>query len=62
MPLARGTGAYGGKFVQMGPHLYRGGVGARPTILQIYWYKGDINKKLVVGHVRRKLRDDSNSN
>lgn len=56
------TIAYGGKFVQMGPHLCRGGVGAPPTILRIYWYKDDVNKKLVVGHVGRKLRDDSNTN
>lgn len=56
------TVSYNGTTVQMGPHLCRGGVGAPPTILRIYWYKDDATKKLVVGHVGRKLRDESNPN
>jgi hypothetical protein len=56
------TISYLGQLVQMGPHLCRGGVGAPPTILRIYWFKDDANKKLVVGHVGRKLRDESNPN
>ena len=56
------TVSYNGTSVQMGPHLCRGGVGAPPTILRIYWYKDDATKKLVVGHVGRKLRDESNPN
>lgn len=52
---------YRGQKVLMGPHLRRG-VGAPSTILRIYWYKDDEDKKLVVGHVGRKLRDDSNRN
>jgi hypothetical protein len=54
--------SYGDQTVLMGPHLCRGGVGAPPTILRIYWYKDDVGKKLVVGHVGRKLRDTSNKN
>jgi hypothetical protein len=56
------TVTYDGQSVQLGPHLCRGGVGAPPTILRIYWYKDDAGKKLVVGHVGRKLRDESNPN
>jgi hypothetical protein len=52
---------YDGKTEQMGPHLRRG-VGPPPTILGIYWFKDDDLKKLVIGHVGRKLRDDSNKN
>lgn len=52
---------YNGQKVLMGPHLRRG-VGAPPTILRIYWYKDDEDRKLVVGHVGKKLRDDSNRN
>lgn len=53
---------YGNQTVLLGPHLCRGGVGAPPTILRIYWYKDDEGQKLVVGHVGRKLRDVSNRN
>lgn len=53
--------SYDGKTVLMGPHLRRG-VGAPATILRIYWVKDDEAQKLVVGHVGRKLRDDSNRN
>jgi hypothetical protein len=53
---------YNGETVMLGPHLCRGGVGAPSTILRIYWYKDDSTKKLVVGHVGRKLRDVSNRN
>lgn len=53
--------SYDGKSELMGPHLRRG-VGAPPTILRIYWVKDDDAGKLVVGHVGRKLRDDSNKN
>lgn len=52
---------YGGRTELMGPHLRRG-VGPPPTILGIYWFKDDDAKRLVVGHVGRKLRDDSNRN
>jgi hypothetical protein len=52
---------YKGQKAMLGPHLRRG-VGAPPTILRIYWYKDDESRKLVVGHVGRKLRDDSNRN
>jgi hypothetical protein len=52
---------YKGRKAMLGPHLRRG-VGAPPTILRIYWYKDDESRKLVVGHVGRKLRDDSNRN
>ena len=51
----------GGRIVQLGPHLCRGGVGAPSTILRIYWFKDDEHKNLVVGHVSKKLRDVSNS-
>lgn len=52
---------YKAQKVMLSPHLRRG-VGAPPTILRIYWFKDDENRKLVVGHVGRKLRDDSNRN
>jgi len=52
---------YDGKSELMGPHLRRG-VGPPPTILGIYWFKDDDLQKLVVGHVGRKLRDESNKN
>ena len=50
----------GGRRVHMGPHLRRG-VGPPNTILRIYWYVDEDTKQIFVGHVGRKLRDDSNN-
>ena len=55
------TISYDGKTALMGPHLRRG-KGPPAKILGIYWFKDDALKKLVVGHVGRKLRDESNKN
>lgn len=49
----------GGRTVLMGPHLRRG-TGPAMDILRIYWYVDDATKQLFVGHVGRKLRDQSN--
>jgi hypothetical protein len=51
---------YAGATVLMGPHLRRG-IGAPEAILRIYWYRDDLAKQLVVGHVGRKLRDKKNA-
>jgi hypothetical protein len=50
---------FGGRRCMMGPHLRRG-VGPPVAILRIYWYADEETKQLVVGHVGRKLRDESN--
>lgn len=48
-----------GETIMLGPHLARG-VGAPNEILRIYWYPDPDTRRFVVGHVGRKLRDDSN--
>lgn len=48
-----------GSVIMLGPHIARG-VGAPAAIMRIYWYVDADSKVLVVGHVGRKLRDDSN--
>ena len=50
---------YQGEKIMLGPHIARG-VGAPSTIMRIYWYVDTEAQVLVVGHVGRKLRDDSN--
>jgi hypothetical protein len=45
----------------LGPHLVRG-VGAVASILRIYMHFDNERQRIVVGHVGRKLRDDSNRN
>ncbi len=45
--------------VLLGPHIAHG-TGAPRSIMRLYWYVDNENKTLVVGHVGRKLRDDSN--
>jgi hypothetical protein len=45
----------------LGPHFARG-IGSPNDILRIYWAVDDETKKLIVGHVGRKLRDDGNRN
>lgn len=47
--------------VMLGPHLRRG-VGSVASILRIYMYMDTSQHKIVIGHVGRKLRDDSNRN
>ena len=50
-----------GIVVQLGPHIRRG-IGAVATIMRIYMYFDTANQQIVIGHVGRKLRDDSNRN
>lgn len=50
---------FAGAKVLMRPHLRRG-VGSPNKILRIYWHVDDRSHQLVVGHVGRKLRDQSN--
>lgn len=50
---------YQGAKIMLGPHIARG-VGAPSAIMRIYWYADTEARVLVVGHVGRKLRDDSN--
>lgn len=54
------TRDYSGESIVLGPHLRRG-VGAPTAILRIYMWFDTSNEKIVIGHVGRKLRDDSNS-
>ncbi len=49
----------GDEKVLMGPHLRRG-TGSPAEILRVYWYVDDATKQIFVGHVGRKLRDQSN--
>ncbi len=49
------------KNVLMGPHLRRG-VGSVAAILRIYMYFDMDSRRVVVGHVGRKLRDGTNKN
>jgi len=49
----------GNQKVLMGPHLRRC-TGSPVEILRIYWYVDDATKQIFVGHVGRKLRDQSN--
>jgi hypothetical protein len=50
---------YKGEMVYLRSHLATG-VGAPSTILRIYWYEDGEDRTLVIGHVGRKLRDNSN--
>lgn len=52
--------SYENKTIMLGPHIAHG-VGAVTAVMRIYWYRDNDNKILVVGHVGKKLRDDSNS-
>lgn len=52
---------YKDQVVMLGPHLRRG-IGAVASILRIYMYFDTDDQRIVVGHVGRKLRDDSNRN
>jgi hypothetical protein len=47
--------------IMLGPHIRRG-IGAVSAILRIYLYFDSTHQKILVGHVGRKLRDDSNRN
>lgn len=47
--------------IMLGPHIRRG-IGAVSAILRIYLYFDSTHHKILVGHVGRKLRDDSNRN
>jgi hypothetical protein len=48
--------AYLGRTVMLGPHIARG-TGSAEAILRIYWFVDTENKRIVIGHVGRKLRD-----
>jgi hypothetical protein len=52
---------YGGKSIMLGPHFAHGN-GAVTAIMRIYYYFDKQAKTIVVGHVGKKLRDDSNRN
>jgi hypothetical protein len=45
----------------LGPHFAHD-VGSPSEILRIYWYADPDERVFVIGHVGRKLRDDSNRN
>lgn len=49
------------RVVMLGPHLRRG-IGPVATIMRIYMYFDTAQRRIVVGHVGRKLRDASNRN
>ena len=53
--------AYKGGTIMLGPHLGHD-VGPPSEILRIYWYADSDERVFVIGHVGRKLRDDSNRN
>lgn len=44
------------EIVTLGPHIARG-TGTVRAILRIYWFVDDERKRIVIGHVGRKLRD-----
>jgi len=48
-----------GQWYQLGPH-FRVGTGAPTTVLRIYWAVDRDSRRIVVGHVGKKLRDKSN--
>lgn len=50
-----------GEVIMLGPHVRRG-IGAVAAIMRIYMYFDTANTRIVIGHVGRKLRDDSNRN
>jgi hypothetical protein len=52
---------YRGSKLLLGPHFARG-IGPPTEILRIYWAVDDEERRLVVGHVGRKLRDVGNRN
>ena len=47
---------YGDRQVQLGPHIARG-TGPATAVLRIYWYVDAERKRIVIGHVGRKLRE-----
>ncbi len=51
----------GGETFLLGPHVARG-IGSVTAILRIYFYFDTATQRIIVGHVGRKLRDDSNKN
>jgi hypothetical protein len=52
---------YNGARVVLGPHIRRG-TGAVVSVLRIYMYFDTVTRRIVVGHVGRKLRDAGNRN
>ncbi len=50
-----------GRPLMLGPHVARG-IGPVATILRIYMCFDTDTKSIIIGHVGRKLRDDSNKN
>lgn len=50
-----------GRTILLGPHIARG-VGAVSSILRIYFYLDTDERRILIGHVGRKLRDDGNRN
>lgn len=50
-----------GKKIVLGPHISHG-TGAVANIMRIYFYIDKDARRIVVGHVGRKLRDNSNRN
>ncbi|MCW3040563.1 MAG: hypothetical protein JWM31_2468, partial [Solirubrobacterales bacterium] len=52
---------YEGEVIMLGPHVARGR-GAVTAIMRIYWHQDTARRCMVVGHVGRKLRDNSNRN
>lgn len=53
--------AWKNESIILGPHIARG-VGPILKILRIYMYFDTDSKQIVIGHIGRKLRDDSNRN
>jgi hypothetical protein len=47
---------YRGREIMLGPHIARG-TGPANQVLRIYWYLDQENKRIVIGHVGRKLRE-----
>lgn len=45
-----------GEEVVLGPHIARG-TGPASAVLRIYWYVDTANKRFVIGHVGRRLRE-----
>ena len=55
------TRSLDGELIMLGPHVRRG-IGAVAAIMRIYMYFDTAKTRIVIGHVGRKLRDDSNRN
>lgn len=50
------TRTYNGEQIMLGPHIARG-TGPASAVLRIYWYVDDGARRIVIGHIGRKLRD-----